>query len=147
MSQYEGWSNQETFMVASIIDNDRMFLKLIMDTVQIYIVQDQEHFLEDKLQNICGILLSITHDYGVEREQRDYLLVQLRLKATLRKLVLEAFLSEVSWSELVEHYKTKYVENLINDKDILEQIDKDRQSNAITDEPEPNTIEDDKPTA
>lgn len=130
MTTYEGWSNQETFMVASMIDNDEMFLKLVLDTVQNYIAQGREPQLKDKLYNICNEMIGMPPRYGVKREQRDFQLIRLRLKHTLRKLVLEAFFDAVDWSELVEHYKTKYVESLVHDKDVLEQIDKDKLSNS-----------------
>lgn len=118
MSQYEGWSNRETFMVASLIDNDSIFLDHIMATVASYIVNNMEPQLPSRL---AFIVLSehTARKQNAEAEAKDCLLVMIRLRSELHHLILETFFDQVDWDELAEHYKTKYVENLINDKEIF----------------------------
>ena len=129
MSQYEGWTNIETFMVASIIDNDKKFLELIMDNVQNYMTQSMEHQLEKRLQFIIKPKMTPFRVGSSTVDMNDALIIRLRLNSELRNAIFAAFFDAVDWDELTEHYKTKYVENLVNDKDILEQIEKDKQSN------------------
>lgn len=127
MSQYEGWSNRETFMVASIIDNDRSFLDFIMSEVATYIVSHQEHELPIRLKVVTKIYSAIRKP-NAEAEAKDYMLAMLRLRSELHSLILETFFDQVDWDELAEHYKTKYVENLVNDKDVLTEIAKGKES-------------------
>jgi len=127
MSQYEGWSNRETFMVASIIDNDRAFLDIVISTVASYIVNSMEAQLPSRLAYIA-LSEHTARKQNAEAEAQDYLLVTLRLRSELHHLILKAFFDEVDWDELAEHYKTKYVENLVNDKDVLTEIAKGKES-------------------
>lgn len=118
MSQYEGWSNQETFMVASIIDNDRVFLDYILSVVGSYIVQNIEAHLPSRLAHTIVSHHSKRKE-DARAEANDYLLIMLRLRSELQHLILEAFFDRVDWDELTEHYKARYVENLINDKELF----------------------------
>lgn len=127
MSQYEDWNNRETFMVASIIDNDRAFLKYIMEEVERYMVNGMEGKIPDKLAMMVIRIVTIPVELR-ERENKDFLLVRIRFKATILATILQAFYEEVDWNELAEHYKAKYVENLINDKDVLDEIAKGKDS-------------------
>jgi predicted nucleotidyltransferase len=124
---YEGWSNIETFMVASIIDNDRAFLDFILSEVSNYIVNNMEHELPSRLKYVTRANVK-GRVPNAELEAKDYLLVMLRLRSELHHVVLKAFFEEVDWDELAEHYKAKYVENLINDKDVLDEIAKGKES-------------------
>lgn len=118
MSQYEGWSNRETFMVASIIDNDRAFLKYILGAVERYMVNGMEGQIPDKLALMTTRVLIVPLEKR-EREIEDVSLVRIRFKAVVETTILQAFFEEVDWNELAEHYKAKYVENLINDKELF----------------------------
>lgn len=121
MSSYEGWSNRETFMVASLIDNDQAFLKYILGAVERYMINNMESHIPNKLAMMVTANIVVPLEKR-EREAEDLLLVRVRLKAELRALVLQAFYDEVDWDELAEHYKTKYVENLVNDKELFPDI-------------------------
>ena len=143
MSQYEGWTNIETFMVSSLIDNDRSFLKYTMDAIERYTVNSMEAQLPGKLALMVTDAYS-SPKHNNEAEAKDFILVRIRLKKELTNLILQAFFDQVNWDELTEHYKTKYVENLVNDKDILEQIEKDKQSSR-TSSNEPNIANTVKP--
>lgn len=118
MSQYEGWNNIETFMVASLIDNDRAFLKYVMEAVEQYMVNGMEDQIPDKLARMVTKVLVIPLE-NIEREVNEPFFLSLRFKATIEVTVLQAFYEEVVWDELAEHYKAKYVENLINDKELF----------------------------
>lgn len=121
MSQYEGWTNIETFMVASIIDNDPKFFELIMDNVESYMAQSIEHQLEERLQVLIRIdraTLRMTIP-GSASNLDNSPFVRSQLKTELRNAIFTAFFDAVDWDELTEHYKTKYVENLVNDKELI----------------------------
>jgi hypothetical protein len=119
MSQYEGWNNRETFMVASLIDNDREYLKLVLDAVERYMVNGMEAQIPERIAFIVTQQQTPhTHFNGT----------QYKLRKELYNLIQDAFFEEVVWDELAEHYKAKYVENLINDKDVLDEIAKGKDS-------------------
>lgn len=110
MSQYEGWNNRETFMVASLIDNDREYLKLVLDAVERYMVNGMESQIPERIAFIVTQQQTPhTHFNGT----------QYQLRRELYNLIQDAFFEEVDWDELAEQYKAKYVENLINDKELF----------------------------
>ena len=88
-STYEGWSNIETFMVASIIDNDRAFLKYFMEAVERYL-NGMEDQIPDKLAMMITKVLVVPLEKR-EREVNEPSLVSLRFKATIQVTVLQAF--------------------------------------------------------
>ena len=120
---YEGWSNEETFMVASIIDNDHDYLKKVIREVTKILAEVSEQQMENAVDpaNVVKDFLDGVMFSGFEARfkaqakhnpERDLMwAVAHETMNTLR--------SRVNFEELAEHYMVKVIENLLEYTEIV----------------------------
>lgn len=114
---YEGWSNEETFMVASIIDNDQNFLKKIIREVTKILAEVSKQQTENAVDpaNVVKEFLDCVMFSGFESKFK----AQAKHNPERALMWAVAFESmntlrnRVNFEELAEHYMVKTVEDLL----------------------------------
>ena len=102
--------NAETFMVASIINDDRELLEYIMRIVSSYMNVGLDG-LKENLKSLISQDRGLSYGFhkgswtGVIDKNLD---LGLKLKYTVRNAVLKKFFDEVDWDSLTEYYKSEY---------------------------------------
>ena len=113
---YEGWSNEETFMVASIIDNDQnYFKKVIREVTSILAARcdkvndtvDPAKFVEDFLDGI--VFSGFESRFKAQAKHNP----ERALMWTVTHEAMTVLRNRVNIQELAEHYTVKVIENLL----------------------------------
>lgn len=114
---YEGWSNEETFMVASIIDNDQNFLKKIIREVTKILAEVSEQQMENAVDpaNVVKEFLDSVIFSGFEskfKAQAKYNPERALMWAVAFES-MNTLRNRVNFEELAQHYMVKTVEDLL----------------------------------